>query len=124
MERNHRDTASKDLASSSWAEPEPCKPQKPPDTITAEDIARIPANNDITAHVRFLEAMNARYDNHPYFTAQLAMRMEDLGATAISASLLRQVFASLGSQTPSDDHFRPTNPWGASGSKTQFLTRV
>jgi hypothetical protein len=41
--------------------------------------------------VRFLEVMNARYENHPYFTAQLAIRMEALGAIAISAKLLRQV---------------------------------
>jgi len=95
MEQEHRDTASKDLGSSSWAEPEPCEPQKPPDILTAEDVTKISANDDIAANVRFLEAMNARYDNHPYFTAKLAMRMEDLGATAISASLLRQVFASL-----------------------------
>lgn len=54
-------------------------------------MTRIPVNNDITSNVRFLEAMNARYKNHPYFTAQLAIRMEALGATAISARLLRQV---------------------------------
>ena len=78
--------------------------------MTAEDLAKIPSNNDITASVRFLEAMNARYDNHPYFTAQLAMRMEDLGATAISASLLRQVFTSLRPQVSSHDDFRLRNP--------------
>ena len=73
-------------------------------------MARIPVDDDIAGNVRFLEAMNARYDNHPYFTAQLAVCMEVVGATAISASLLRQVFASLLPQTSADDHFRPRNP--------------
>lgn len=74
--------------------------------------------------MRFLEAMNARYENHPYFTAQLAIRMEALGATAISARLLRQVFTCPLSRTPSDDHFRPKSPWDASVSKTSFLTKT
>jgi len=73
------------------AKPEPYKRQRPPDILTPEDKARIPANDDVESVVRFLEAMKARYEDHPYFTAQLAMRMEALGATVISARLLHQV---------------------------------
>ena len=92
MERIHTDTAGVGLDSLGCAEPEPYKRQRLPDILTPEDRARIPANDDVESVVRFLEAMNARYENHPYFTAQLAMRMEALGATVISARLLRQVF--------------------------------
>ena len=101
-----------DIDSSSWAELEPYELQKRPDILTAEDIARIPANNDIASNVRFLEAMKARYETHPYFTAQLAMYMETLGATAISARMLRQVFIPLRSWAlaSSDNHPRPRNP--------------
>lgn len=70
---------------------EPCKRQRPPDILTPEDKARVPTNDDVESAVRFLEAMKARYENHPYFTAQLAMRMEALGATVVSARLLHQV---------------------------------
>jgi len=60
--------------------------------------------------VRFLEAMNARYENHPYFTVRLAVCMENLGATAINARLLRQVFIYPLFWTLPDGHFRPRNP--------------
>ena len=67
--------------------------------------------NNFENIVRFLEAMNARYENHSYFTAQLAIRMEALRATAIDTRLLRQVSTLVPlSQTASDDCLRPSNP--------------
>jgi len=87
-------------------------------------MARIPANNDIESNVRFLEAMNARYNNHPYFTVRLAVCMEGLGATAINARLLRQVFTYPLFRTPPDGDPRPKNPWEDSGSKIKFSIKV
>ena len=49
---------------------------------------------NMESNVRFLEAMNARHENHPYFTVRLASCMDTLGATAICARLLRQVFTN------------------------------
>jgi len=95
---------------STWAEPDPYKRQRPPNILTPEDIARIPTNNDIESNVRFLEAMNTRYGNHPYITAQLAIRMDALGSIAMSARLLYQAPTHPLSQTPSDDRPRPRNP--------------
>lgn len=70
--------------------------EKTSDFLTPEDVAKAPTTNTIEANVRYFEAMNARYQNHPYFTAQLAVRMEVLGATAIVAKFLRQTKVSLG----------------------------
>ena len=41
----------------------------PLDILTPEDGARTPTNNDVESNVRLLEAMDARYENHPYFIA-------------------------------------------------------